>query len=122
VKKLVKDMNTALTLDKQANENKKPGFARFKLLDAITQYSRNINYHEELVLNDFCDIAGKWLMPLPDNTMPNPRIRQVILEALSELPVENVHLESSNLGVLVRSLSVYPRETRENKSNVFNIF
>jgi hypothetical protein len=108
-------MTTALKLDSDAIKNKKPGCSRFKLLDAITQYSKNEDYQEELVTNDFCEIAAKWLEPLPDLSVPNPRIRQIILEALWELPIETEHLESTTLGKIVRSFSVYPKETRANK-------
>jgi transcription factor SPN1 len=114
-------MNIALEMDRKSNGEKKAGLARFKLLEAISQYSKNEIYKEELVSNLFCDIAAKWLSPLPDGSMPNPRIRNVILEALWELPVETEHLDATQLGRIVRSLSVYPRETRANKG-MFSVY
>jgi hypothetical protein len=119
VKKLIKDMNTAYESDKKANEEKRAGFSRFKLLGGIMQFCKNGNYQEDLVSNDFCEIAAKWLNPLPDGSLPNPRIRFVILEALWELPIEFEHLEATHLGRIVRSMSHYPRETRENKGRNF---
>ena len=79
---LIAKMKQAFESDNKSNQQKKPALAKLMMLNEITKELR-----KKSLQNHFIDHGGVralcfWLAPLPDNTTPNLKILQEILQAI----------------------------------------
>lgn len=54
-----------------------------------------------------------WLEPLPDNSLPNQKIKRAILDVLSTMKVTKSDLLNSGIGKIVHFYSKNPKEALE---------
>lgn len=96
-----------------------------------------IPLHDKLLEKGACEQIRAWLQPLPDNTLPNLKIREGLLRVLLKVRaltnaehrsigeltprtlqfngITSSHLSDSGLGRIVMILSRRPDETKENR-------
>jgi len=113
-----------ITLMKQAadddfnyNKEKKPATCKLKLLPMIEAPLRKIDYRESLLESGILSVITDWLTPLPDRSLPNIRVREVMLRALMDFNISDTErLKASGIGKAVMYLYKHPKETKENKA------
>lgn len=113
-----------ITLMKQAadddfnyNKEKKPATCKLKLLSTVEAPIRKIDYRESLLESGILSVITDWLTPLPDRSLPNIRVREVMLRALMDFNISDTErLKASGIGKAVMYLYKHPKETKENKS------
>lgn len=87
--------------------------------------------HDKFLEKGVCEHIQTWLTPLPDNTLPNLKIREGLLRVLLKVRtsfhptnthaslqyngISAPHLSESGLGRAVMVLSRRPDETKENR-------
>ncbi|KAK2961439.1 putative transcription factor SPN1 [Blattamonas nauphoetae] len=109
-------METATRADQDANINRKPALHRYKMLEEVRKMTFATDLHEALLVANYPAYAAEWLQKLPDGTLPNSQIRTTILRSLDIMPIKPHNLRGSELGKIVRGLSINPAETQENQA------
>lgn len=106
-------MREALFLDRELNKSGKPSLNKLNSLDGILGilYSlRNVIDTETL------QILKEWLEPLPDNSLPNVRIKSGILSFLLKINVTRDQLVVSEIGKIIYFYSLNDGEGSEVKN------
>ncbi|KAH7824254.1 putative Protein IWS1 like protein [Monocercomonoides exilis] len=115
IQTFLKEMNEATIKDHQANINKEPALNRMKLLPRLADITSIQKYKESLLSGGFLREANFWITANPDGTLPNSAVRRGILQALDGMIVDKELLRETQIGISVRTLANYPRETAENR-------
>lgn len=115
--KLKTAMHDALINDYSANKNKKPALERLKILDEIYKSSTFKPMQETLLDIGILNEIKLWLEPLPDNSLPNTKIKTTMLEILNILPIKRNHLiNSDGVGKIVNFYSKNSKESGDIRS------
>lgn len=88
-------MDDALKKDQASNRDKKPAIKRLILLPKIDATLRRIASHDHFITNEGLDRLYNWLIAMPDDTYPNPKIVLCILQQLDRLELKSEDLEQS---------------------------
>lgn len=105
-------MITQLEQDYESNKNNRPALQRLKNLDELEKALKSNALQKPLLENGVLDIIKQYLEPLPDNTLPNIKIKKAMLEVLDYLPVKRKHILNSNgIGKIVNFYSKNVRES-----------
>jgi transcription factor SPN1 len=116
VDKVLDMMEEALEDDMNAIANKQPALKRLAILPTILEQLARIPLHDKFLEKGVCEHIQTWLTPLPDNTLPNLKIREGLLRVLLKYNgISAPHLSESGLGRAVMVLSRRPDETKENR-------
>eukprot|EP00029_Vermamoeba_vermiformis_P005655 TRINITY_DN2022_c0_g1_i2.p1 TRINITY_DN2022_c0_g1~~TRINITY_DN2022_c0_g1_i2.p1 ORF type:complete len:361 (+),score=147.57 TRINITY_DN2022_c0_g1_i2:363-1445(+) len=116
VDKTLDMMSEAYEDDLIAINNKQPALKRLAILPTILEQLARIPLHDKFLEKGACEQIRAWLQPLPDNTLPNLKIREGLLRVLLKFNgINSTHLVDSLLGRIVLLLSRRPDETRENR-------
>lgn len=98
-------MERAADLDDQNNELHKPGIEKLAQLDKVAKFLVNQRYHNMFLNSDGCYHLRRWLERLPDGSWPNKPVRLTLIELLHDLPLTVEHLQKSDLGKVIKSMS-----------------
>lgn len=105
-------MITQLEQDYESNKNNRPALQRLKNLDELEKLLKSNALQKPLLENGILDVIKQYLEPLPDNTLPNIKIKKAMLEVLDYLPVKRKHILNSNgIGKIVNFYSKNVRES-----------
>lgn len=116
------DMIEALEKDKSHNKNKQPALNRLKLLNSVYSSLLNKNLQKQLLEYNILEVIKEWLEPMPDGTLPNIKIRRVMLDALLNLPVSKGQLmESNGIGKIINFYSKNGSENGEIKGMAIDL-
>eukprot|EP00126_Sphaerothecum_destruens_P002400 Sdes_comp15839_c0_seq1m4922 len=112
---IIEKMSEAASLDRLANEAKRPALNKLKMLKEIclqlNKKDLQMNFLDQGVLSSI----REWLEPLPDGSLSHVTIRTSLLELLHSLPVEKDMLKDSGVGRMVMLLYKHPKEIEKNK-------
>lgn len=94
---LIVKMNKAFEQDQKSNQAKRPAIQKMLLLDEIIKELRKKSLQDHFLDNGGCKSLGNWLSPLPDETTPNQRIVQEVLECIESLEINQKELDNTHL-------------------------
>jgi len=114
---LIHNMEEAYEEDKRLNQAQQPAYSKIKLLPEVERELKikDKENTDSLLGRDILPVLRKWLEPLPDKSLPNVKIREVLLEYLERTQVEREQLKNSGIGKAVMFLWKHPGETPKNK-------
>jgi len=115
VQEFIEKMEQAYREDKDANRNKQPALAKLKLLPEVLSLFQKQYVRESYFDGGFLKQCKNWLTPLPDNTLPNMKIREGMLKSLEKLDLNEDLLRSSGIGRAVMTLSKHKSESLPNQ-------
>lgn len=122
VKRLLDRMKTAAEEDRIFNENRQPATAKLLLLPLLEQHLCRADLTDYFLENGLLSVFKEWLTPLPDNSLPNIKIRDSLIRLLQQFgSVDTEHLRSSGIGKSLMYLYKHPRESKENKLKLIKI-
>ncbi|KAM0673783.1 Transcription factor iws1 [Gurleya vavrai] len=104
-------MLSSLESDHASNKESKPAILRLQSIDETVNSLKTKKLGDALLEKGILDVIKQWLEPLPDNTLPNVKIKKGMLDVLDYLPVKRKHLINSNgIGKIVNFYSKNSRE------------
>jgi transcription factor SPN1 len=115
-------MEVAVEMDVSLNRAGKPAIEKLLMLPRLWAVIHNCKSSLQLELIRCGVLASlrKWLEPLPDGSLPNGQVRNMVLQILVVLPInleEEVvmqKLKASGLGNAIMFLANLPMETNAN--------
>lgn len=107
---LVNHMRSCFKEDQRLNEQNKPAFVKIENIEAICTRIMRKDAREALLKMGVLSELRTWLEPLPDNSLPNPKVKKWILDLLLSLKVSKSDLLSSGIGKIVNFYSRNPKE------------
>lgn len=91
-----KKMDSALDIDRDSNERKKPAFQRFKILSEVENILRKTEeWQITFQDNNGMQCLSDWLDPMPDGSYPNPKIVSTVLGCLDKLCIDQNEVDDS---------------------------
>lgn len=78
-------MKTASDEDFELNRAGRPASCKLRLLSRIEDPLRKIDLREALLDSGILSVITDWLTPLPDRSLPNIRVREVLLQVLLDV-------------------------------------
>ena len=99
-------MQEAAAMDNQNNAEKKLAVHKLRLLSEAERTLRMRNSIDIFVTYNVFHVIAKWLLPLPDGSMPNADIRSSMLETLLVYPIDLDKIKESGLGRIVKYMSL----------------
>lgn len=116
IAEMISRMKTAADEDFENNKSRQPATNKLKLLPRIEDPLRKIDLREALLDSGILGVMTDWLTPLPDRSLPNVRVREVMLQVLQDFNISDTErLKASGIGKAVMYLYKHPKETKENK-------
>jgi len=113
---LMRQMAEASGEDKQACVNMVPAIAKLRLLPKLEAAFKTRDYHNAFIENGIMTAIADWLAPLPNNALPNLKIRTSLLQTLVDFPHCSIEtLKASGVGKAVNRLLQHPKEMKDNK-------
>lgn len=108
VRFLVKMMD-ARDEDVKSFKRGEPALAKLRDLPEVERMLCKVDYRAPLLANGLLSVIKAWLDPMPDRSLPNLRVRQVLLAALDAFPVDegwtDLLRSSTGLGKVIHYLS-----------------
>lgn len=108
VRFLVKMMD-ARDEDFKSFKRGQPALAKLRDLPEVERMLCKVDYRAPLLTNGLLSVIKAWLDPMPDRSLPNLRVRQVLLAALDAFPVDegwtDLLRSSTGLGKVIHYLS-----------------
>lgn len=89
VKRLLDRMKTAAEEDRIFNENRQPATAKLLLLPLLEQHLCRADLTDYFLENGLLSVFKEWLTPLPDNSLPNIKIRDSLIRLLQQVFLQN---------------------------------
>lgn len=87
-----------------------------KLLPKLEGPLKKIDLREALLDAGILSVITDWLTPLPDRSLPNIKVREVMLTVLQDFHINDTErLKASGIGKAVMYLFKHPKETKDNK-------
>jgi len=119
VRGFVTQMDIAAEDDIRANQQHLPALNKVKLLPEVSTQLAKKFLHEIFVSAGVLTTLKKWLDPLPDGSLPNIKLREVVLRGLIDMGhhVQTEDLRESGIGRAIMLLSKHPQETLANKKS-----
>ena len=92
------------------------------MLGEVENYLCKKHLQETFISKGVLVTIKKWIDPLPDKSLPNLKVREVILRCLSVMSIIGTDdLKESGIGRAVMLLSKHPQETLQNKKIAKNL-
>ncbi|CAD2091218.1 IWS1-like protein, putative [Plasmodium vinckei brucechwatti] len=107
--------------DIQNVKEKKPATAKLQIIDEVCKILTKPKWKPFFMKLNIYHVLALWLMPLPNNTLPNFTIRTNLLKVIQQLPITIKSLRGSQLGKIMTFLHTHKDETDENKKIIRNI-
>lgn len=82
---MITQMKQAADDDFEFNKVRRPATCKLKLLPRIEDPLRKIDLREALLDSGILSVITDWLTPLPDRSLPNIRVREVMLQILLDV-------------------------------------
>jgi len=116
LKAFVEKMEQAASDDVFSNGQKEPALNKLKMLPEVQHLLKKKMLQEQFVECGVLKSIYSWLKPLPDGSLPNLKVRTVLLELLNEFTRAPLDiLKDSGVGRAVMVLWKHPSETPQNK-------
>lgn len=109
-------MYLALEEDEDALNNSRFPLSKMKLLREVEENLTKQHMSEIFLDNGVLDVLRRWLEPSTNNILPDPHFRLKILEILSLMPIETLHLRESGIGKIVMFFSRRDKEMKQIKN------
>lgn len=110
---IIKEMRDLYHSDLEDNRNNKPSLRKLEKIDELCSKIMKKNGQEIFLKAGVLNELKVWLEPLPDNSLPNPKIKRSILELLGTLKVSKHNLLVSEIGKIVHFYAKNKRESVE---------
>ncbi|KEG02024.1 IWS1-like protein, putative [Plasmodium vinckei vinckei] len=107
--------------DMQNVKEKKPATAKLQIIDEVCKILTKPKWKPFFMKLNIYHVLALWLMPLPNNTLPNFTIRTNLLKVIHQLPITIKSLRGSQLGKIMTFLHTHKDETEENKKIIKSI-
>lgn len=110
---VINNMRELYKKDIEAQNNNKP--STYKIDNAESIYFSVIKKEaqEACIKTGILNEIRVWLEPLPDKSLPNPKIKRVLLDLLSNLKLNKNDLLKSGIGKIIHFYSKNSRESKE---------
>lgn len=82
---MITRMKQAADDDFEYNKVRRPATCKLKLLPRIEDPLRKIDLREALLDSGILSVITDWLTPLPDRSLPNIRVREVMIQVLLDV-------------------------------------
>ena len=82
---MITQMKQAADDDFEYNKVRRPATCKLKLLSRIEDPLRKIDLREALLDSGILSVITDWLTPLPDRSLPNIRVREVMMQVLLDV-------------------------------------
>lgn len=82
---MITQMKQAADDDFEYNKVRRPATCKLKLLSRIEDPLRKIDLREALLDSGILSVITDWLTPLPDRSLPNIRVREVMIQVLLDV-------------------------------------
>jgi len=116
VKAFIEKMEQAASDDILSNQQMQPALSKLKLLPEVQHLLKKKMLQEQFVECGVLKSLHSWLKPLPDGSLPNLKVRTILLELLNEFTRAPLDiLKDSGIGKSVMVLWKHPSETPQNK-------
>lgn len=99
--------------DLRLNQQNKPSSRKIENIEDICSKIMRKKAREVLLRMGVLNELRTWLEPLPDNSLPNPKIKKWILDLLLNLRVSKSDLLASGIGKIVHFYSKNPKEATD---------
>lgn len=99
--------------DLRLNQQCKPSTVKIESIEDICSKIIKKEAREVLLKMGVLSELRTWLEPLPDNSLPNPKVKKWILDLLLTLKVSKSDLLSSGIGKIIHFYSKNPREAAD---------
>lgn len=99
--------------DCQASRENRPALLKIEGVDTIYQRVIKKETQEACIKLGVLGEIRVWLEPLPDNSLPNQKVKKVLLELLSNLRITKSDLLSSGVGRIVHFYSKNAKEAKD---------
>jgi len=107
--KFLVTMMDARDEDAKAFKRGKPALSKLRYLPNVERMLCKVDYRAPLLNNGLLSVMKAWLDPMPDGSLPNLRVRQVLLAALDAFPVDDGWTDllraSNGLGKIIHFLA-----------------
>lgn len=110
---LINMMREVYKSDLISNQQMKPATKKIQSIDDISSKAIKKDMQDVLINMGILKELKIWLEPLPDNTMPNIKIKRSILDLLFNLKISKEDLLASGIGKIVHFYSKNSKETVE---------
>ncbi|GIX64445.1 iws1 c-terminus protein [Babesia caballi] len=113
-RQLVDRMIAAAAADVEAVQQGKPGLAKLKMLNEITEFNKPA-WKNWCITEGGAVALASWITPLPDGSLPNLSVRTKVLEITLQLPFQPTDLRDNDLGRQIVALWKRPDECDSNR-------
>lgn len=110
---VINEMKDFFKKDLQLNEQQKPAHYKIENVDRICSKIIRKDVQQVFVSLGILKELRTWLEPLPDNTLPNQKIKKAILDLLSYIKVNKSDLINSGIGKIIHFYSKNSKEALE---------
>lgn len=110
---LISRMKELYRKDIQLQEQMKVANNKIENIDELATKIIRKETQESLIKLGILSELKLWLEPLPDNSLPNQKIKRAILDVLSTMKVTKSDLLNSGIGKIVHFYSKNPKEALE---------
>lgn len=121
VNHMLAKMDRADEMDRESHHEGKPAFYKLRMCQEAEDFVAKRQYHDYFIDNGGLTIMKKWLQPYGDLSLPNAKVRGVVLRMCKILPINTESpyirdkLKESGLGTQVMFLSKCPDESITNR-------
>ncbi|KAG1669203.1 hypothetical protein FOA52_001454 [Chlamydomonas sp. UWO 241] len=114
-------MEAAAEADMEQHEAKRAAIQKLKCFNEVEDFLNQKKYHELFISAGGLGVLKAWIEPYADGSLPNSKIRTMVLRACKLLPIDTNRedmkgqLKKSQLGNRIMFLLKCPEETQPNK-------
>ncbi|GFE54660.1 hypothetical protein BaOVIS_020640 [Babesia ovis] len=113
-RQLVEKMVAAAADDVTAVQQGKPGLAKLKMINEISDFSKPA-WRNWCITEGAAVALASWIAPLPDGSLPNLTVRTKVLQIALMLPFQANDLRDNDLGRQIVALWRHPDESDANR-------
>lgn len=118
---VIKDMRDLYNKDLELNASSNPAHFKIDNIEDICSKIIKKGTQEAFLKLGILKELKLWLEPLPDNSLPNQKIKRAILDLLIHLRVTKMDLLNSGVGKIVHFYSKNSREAMDIRKMSINI-
>lgn len=113
VSDIIELMKDLYKKDINSLKQSKPSTQKIDAMDSLYDKIIKKEVQEACIKMGVLDELKIWLEPLPDNSLPNPKIKRAILDLLYNMKLDKGDLLKSGIGKIVHFYSKNNRESKE---------